>query len=74
MSPCKELVFIADRGFYKEALKNSQRLLDYKKVKVISVDHFDSGKDVNDIGRDPILEEVELADELTFSKLIQNMI
>lgn len=62
----KELVFIADNGFYNEMKKNAFNFIDFKKVKVINVDDC-IGKDVNEIGKNIILEKENTTPYLSYS-------
>lgn len=52
-SNCKELIIVADKGFYTQACKLALDFMSYKKIKVLNLDEED-GKDANDLGRDRI--------------------
>lgn len=58
-SSIKELIIIPDAGCYINGLKMAIDLLPYKQIKVINLKHFQElelGKDVNEIGRERVLD------------------
>ncbi len=72
-STCKEVVIVADKGFYDRAVANAVKLLDHKRVYVVDFDQVEDGKDVNEIGRERTMELVKATPELTYVEAIDIM-
>lgn len=59
-SSTKTLVIIPDIGYYTNGLVMAKRLYEYKKVKVLDLGPLaDYGKDVNEIGKEAVMEVEE---------------
>jgi len=69
-SNCKKVNIIADKGFFSEALDTGKRLCEHKAVKCIPVDEFE-GKDVNAIGKGPIMDKIAAAKTLTLEEVFK---
>lgn len=63
-SNCKNLVVIADKEFYKQAVRTAMDFIDNKAVYVVNFDNM-PGKDANEVGREMVLEEVKRTPQLT---------
>lgn len=72
-SPCRFINIIADKGYYKEALKNALPLVDYKRVKVIGLDNFGDKKDVNDIGKEIVQDLIAQAQYETYESIFRKL-
>lgn len=74
-SPCKEIVFVPDKDFYKQAVQTAMSFIDYKKVYVVCTDNIlpdrPKMKDVNDLGRARILDELGRTEQLTFESAMK---
>lgn len=69
-----DLVFVPDKGFYKQAIKTASMFLDYKNVYVVNTDNILPGseaKDANEIGKKLILEELSNTEKLNMSKVLE---
>jgi hypothetical protein len=68
-SSCKNLVVLADVGFYQQAVSTAIKFMGNKKVTVVNFEAFgytkESGKDANAIGRDKVMEMVKKSKVLT---------
>lgn len=71
-SGLKELVIIPDKGFYDKALITAWGLSDYMDVRVLSLENFEDGKDVNEIGAKKVLAELESTPMFTPELLVNN--
>lgn len=70
-SNARELVWVADIGYYKQAVKIALEFSDFKKVKVLDLFKFKHlGKDANEIGRENVLSIYEQTDYVKISDLI----
>lgn len=58
-SGLKELVIIPDKGFYEKALLTAWDLSEHMQVRVVCLDYMEGGKDVNEIGRDTVMKEID---------------
>lgn len=68
-SPCKRFIFIPDKGFYSQTIKEAAKLLFKKEVFVIDTRIFEVGDDVNDWGKESIKELEKLCKPLEISQL-----
>lgn len=80
-STCEELCMIPDAGvdnlgvsFYEKAVKAATYFLEHKKVKVLNLSLIASGKDVNEIGKNKVMELYENTDYLTMSEALKILI
>jgi hypothetical protein len=75
-SGVKEVIIIPDAGFYKRGLETAVDYINYKKVKVLNLDRFQQegkGKDVNEIGKEPVLDLVAETPYVTLGFLFKEM-
>lgn len=70
-APCKEYVFVPDKGFYIEAVKTALDFLEHKKVRVVNTDNilpqYPKKKDANELGLENINAELSNTPLLTFA-------
>ena len=73
---CDEITIIADKGAYKEHLLNALKLVEWCKVRVISLDAFEQG-DVNEIyvswGLDKLRRIVERTEWMSMADLMSEI-
>ena len=71
---CKRLVFVADKGFYKQAVHTAMPFLDHKEVFVVSLEDAEGGKDANEVGRDYVMDCYHQTEQLTFEYAIREIV
>lgn len=78
---CKSLVLVPDAGkdgegvlFYEKALQLACEFIDDFKIKVINLNSLEQGKDVNEIGRQRVLDLIEETPYLSFSEIMKILI
>lgn len=72
-SRCRRFVFLPDKGFYLQALQTAQPFLDHKEVYVVNLDEIDGGKDVNELGRELVMDLYHHTDPLDFETVINKL-
>ena len=70
-SSCLSIYIIADPGFYREALSNALKFVDYKMVYVINMDVLNI--DANKAGKDVVMMKCEKALPLSFPIIIEKL-
>lgn len=74
-SQCEELVFVPDKDFYRQAVQTALPFVDHKKVYVVHTDNIlpdnPKMKDVNDLGKHRILDELGRTEQLTFESAMK---
>jgi hypothetical protein len=73
-SDIKEVVVVPDAGYYMNGLQTARDFINHKEVKVLNLDHFEAqgkGKDVNEIGLQPILDLEKSTPLLDMGKLFK---
>lgn len=78
---CSSLCFIPDAGadntretFYKKALKTAMQFIDHKEVRVLDLNGIADGKDVNELGKNRVMQVYKNTPILTMAEAIKNLI
>jgi len=73
-SSVEEVVIVLDVGQYKKALKQALKLFNFKRIKVLKLDLLKQhGKDVNEIGKERILELSRITNYMGFNTLYKQL-
>lgn len=80
-SSCERLVFVPDAGadntgetFYEKAIKTAMFFAPYKEVMVLDLNQLEGGKDVNELGKEAILNIKKNTDLLDIGTATQTLI
>lgn len=70
-SNIKELIIVPDKGFYREAVLTAWDLYEISNftISIVSLENFSNGKDVNEIGKDLILKELQNREQFSLNLL-----
>jgi len=81
ISSCDELVFAPDAGtdgsgesFYKKALHTAIKFIGHKKIKVLNLNTFTEGKDVNELGKEVIMDLYKRTFFTDFKKIMEDIL
>lgn len=70
-SDIEELIIIPDKGFYRQAVMTAWDLSSNLKVSLVSLENFTQGKDVNEIGKYLIFNEIQNREEFSEKLLLK---